>query len=159
MSDDRLTEQARMLERLLPRLMRQLFALDFDDPTVELTVAQLRVCATLTEGASTISALAKHLGNSVSAATQIADRLEALGIVERTPAPGDRRKRILRLTTRGADILRRRRQGRVRQARRVLRELTPSRRAAALRALDALLTASALAAATSPPVRQVDDVI
>ena len=136
-----LTAQAAQLDDLMPRLMRCLLALSPHDPTTELPVAQLRVCSILRDGSHTISALARELCISVSAATPIADRLESAGIVERIAGTRDRRMRNLRLTDYGAQIMRARRQRRVRRAAALLAELTPARRAAVLRALQELLRA------------------
>ena len=72
-----LAEQAADLTDLLPRLMRAMFTLDDSDPTMELPVAQLRVCTLLDPGPRTISDLAKELGITVSAVTQLADRSKA----------------------------------------------------------------------------------
>jgi DNA-binding MarR family transcriptional regulator len=144
-----LGEQAADLTNLLPRLMRAIFTLDGNDPTMELPVAQLRVCNLLHDGPRTISALARELRITVSAVTQIADRLESADLVERLAGKKDRRTRNLRLTGRGAEVLRSRRQGQVRRALEVLSLLAPTDRAKALKALAALLAASAGAASTA----------
>jgi len=144
MTDSLLPKQAEELTELLPRVMRAIFTLDTNDPTINLPVAQLRVCNVLhEEGARTISALARELSITVSAVTQIADRLEAADLVERLAGKKDRRTRNLRLTSRGAKVLRFRRQRRVRRALEVLSELSPTDRAKVLEALFALLAASA----------------
>src|SRR5207244_9136663 len=96
-----LQEQAAQLESLLPRLMRTLFTLEAEHPVTELPLAQLRVCSILYTGPRTLSALGDELAISVSAVTQIADRLERAGLVERVAAPDDRRMKHLRLTSRG----------------------------------------------------------
>jgi hypothetical protein len=54
MSTRRLAEQAADLTDLLPRLIRAIFTLDDSDPTMELPVAQLRVCNLLNESSRTI---------------------------------------------------------------------------------------------------------
>ena len=147
MTDRLLGDQAAQLTDLLPRLLRAIFALDPNDPTMDLPVAQLRVCSILCEGRRTISALAGEMSISVSAVTQIADRLESAGIVERLSGVQDRRTRNLRLTARGSELLRIRRDRRVRRAGDVLSELTPTERMRALKTLQALLEASVTAAA------------
>src|SRR5207245_7427659 len=91
MSEDTLLTQAASLESLLPKLMRRLFTLDPSHPANELPVAQLRVCTILQSGPRTVSAIGEELRISVSAATQIADRLERSGLVERVAEPDDRR--------------------------------------------------------------------
>ena len=142
MASRNLAAQAAQLQDLMPRLVRRLFGLEPGDPAMELPVAQLRVCAILSDGSRTVSCLARELSISASATTQIADRLESAGFVERVAELRDRRVRRLRLTDRGAKMMRARRQRRVRQAAAVLAELSPTRREAALRALRDLLEAS-----------------
>ena len=143
MTDDLLPKQAEELTDLLPRVMRAIFTLDANDPTIDLPVAQLRLCNVLhEEGARTISVLARELQITVSAVTQLADRLESAGMVQRLAGKEDRRTRSLRLTARGADMLRARRRGRVRRAMEVLGELAPTDRARVLGSLLALLAAS-----------------
>ena len=137
-----LAEQAADLTDLLPRLMRAIFTLDDSDPTMELPVAQLRVCTLLDPGPRTISDLAKELSITVSAVTQLADRLEAAGLVERLAGLDDRRTKRLRLTDRGAETLRARRQRRLTRAAEVLRGLPPADRAKVLKALTTLLAAA-----------------
>jgi DNA-binding MarR family transcriptional regulator len=137
-----LAEQAADLTDLLPRLMRAMFTLDDSDPTMELPVAQLRVCTLLDPGPRTISDLAKELNITVSAVTQLADRLESAGLVERLPGQEDRRTKRLHLTKQGAETLRARRQRRLTRAAEVLRGLSPIDRAEVLTALATLLGAA-----------------
>jgi DNA-binding MarR family transcriptional regulator len=142
MSDSELAEQAAQLELLMPRVMRQLSRLDLQNPTTHLPQAQLRVCAILADGSLTISMLAREIRVSVSAATQLADRLEAADLVERVAATGDRRAKELRLTDHGRRLMRSRRRRRVRRATEMLASLGPDRRAALLGALQELLLTS-----------------
>jgi DNA-binding MarR family transcriptional regulator len=137
-----LAEQAADLTDLLPRLMRAMFTLDDSDPTMELPVAQLRVCTLLDPGPRTISDLAKELNITVSAVTQLADRLEAAGLVERLAGQEDRRTKRLRLTEQGAETLRARRQRRITRVVEVLRTLPAADRAEVLKALATLLAAA-----------------
>ena len=97
MTDD-LKAQAKLVVKAMPRVMRHLFALDEDDPASKLSVAQLRVCAVLAEGPLPMSNLSRDLGMSLSAMTQIADRLERSGFVQRVRDEDDRRVRVLQLT-------------------------------------------------------------
>lgn len=142
MSDDILLVQAANLESLLPRLMRRLFTLDPSHPSNELTLAQLRVCTILQGGARTVSGISEELSISVSAATQIADRLERAGYVERVAEPDDRRMRKLRLTAHGDEVMRSRRETRVRGAAAALEKLPLAARAEVLHAFHVLLDAS-----------------
>src|SRR4051794_238836 len=70
---------ARAMTSLILSLTRKLFAVD--DRAADLPLRQLRVCMLLHEGARTMSALSRDLSVSLSAMTQIADRLERAGIV------------------------------------------------------------------------------
>ncbi|HZO88327.1 MAG TPA: MarR family transcriptional regulator [Chthonomonadaceae bacterium] len=142
MTHDTLQEQAAQLECLLPKLMRRLFTLEPDHPVTELSLAQLRVCTILQAGPRTLSAIGVELGISVSAITQIADRLERAGLVERVAGKDDRRTRLLQLTAHGAELMRSRRQARVRHAAEALEQLSPEKRETVLRALEALLEAA-----------------
>ncbi len=133
-----LDADAERFMRLLRALIRQIYALDPEDPTTELPVAQLRVSGLLSEGPRTVSALAKELGISVSAITQVADRLEAAGLVERAVNEEDRRVRTLALTPHGSELTRRRRERRRQSARERLATLQPADRQAVLVALQTL---------------------
>jgi DNA-binding MarR family transcriptional regulator len=55
-------------------------------------------------GARGQSDLARDLGLTSSAATALVDRLERHGAAERTPHPSDRRRTLIRLTTRGEEL-------------------------------------------------------
>jgi DNA-binding MarR family transcriptional regulator len=139
---DMLSEQAAEIERLLPILMRRLFSLQDDNTVSELPLAQLRICTILQSGPRSMTALGEELGISVSAVTQIADRLERAALVERAPEAEDRRMKLLRLTACGTDLMRRRREMRINRVEEVLNRLPPLDRAASLDALRALLAAS-----------------
>ncbi|GAA2987337.1 MarR family winged helix-turn-helix transcriptional regulator [Streptomyces drozdowiczii] len=58
------------------------------------------------EGA-TASEIGRRLGVSKQAAGKTVDRLEALGYVERADDPADGRRKLVLLTARGVDVLRR----------------------------------------------------
>jgi DNA-binding MarR family transcriptional regulator len=150
MTTEALAEQGGQLTDLVSRLLRTVFILRDDDPTIHLPVAQLRVCNLLADGPRTISALAREMQVTVSAVTQIADRLESASLVERVPGKRDRRTRHLRLTHHGMEALRVRRAQRVQRACEVLRTLNPAARVRVLRALRALLKAVALAEKQGP---------
>lgn len=141
MNDTITAEQARAITRLLPALMRRLFTFD-DDPVDQLPLAQLRVCAILLGGPRPMSAISRELGVSLSATTQIADRLERARLVRRITAGSDRRVRQLQLTSSGEKIMRRHEEARVQRVRGVLEHLAPKERAEILAALETLLHAS-----------------
>jgi len=137
-----LAEQAAHLERLMPEVARNLFALAPDNPALELPIGQLRVCAVLFDGPETLGALGERLGVSSSAVSQLADRLEKAGFVERVTESDDRRVRRLQLSEVGAEMMRNRRQERQARTAAALGRLCPETRAALLAHLEALLDAS-----------------
>lgn len=150
-----LAEQAALLECLLPKLMRRLFTLEPGHPVTELPIAQLRVCTLLQGGPRTLSAIGEEAGVSVSAATQIADRLERAGLVERVAEPEDRRMKNLQLTAHGAELMRSRRETRIRRVACALKQMTPEQREGVLSSLHTLLDA---ATATAPELPHEDPV-
>jgi DNA-binding MarR family transcriptional regulator len=88
--------------RLLPRAMRGLFAPPAEEsPLWNLPLPQLRALRILShQDDRTMREVAGSLGVAMSTATQIADRLERLGLVERRADPSDRR--VVRLSLTGA---------------------------------------------------------
>jgi DNA-binding MarR family transcriptional regulator len=142
MSEQILQDQAVELEQLMPRVLRRLYTLDPDHPANDLPVAQLKVCTILQAGPRTHSAISEELGISVSATTQIADRLERAGLVERVAGVCDRRTKYLQLAPHGMEMMRTRRETRVQRTRLALAELSPEARLKTLDVIRALLTAS-----------------
>ena len=120
MSNDKTREQAIALNALLSKVMRRLNKLETGDPVIELPVAQMRVCLVLLDKSRTMSCLSKELGISLSAVTQLADRLEKAELVERYVDDDDLRVKRMRLSVRGEEIMRTRRQRRVERLRKVL---------------------------------------
>lgn len=154
MTDTALLEQAEAVTAVLNKLIRQLLTIDVDDPAMDLPVAQVRVCGILREGPRTMSALSKELGISLSATTQIADRLERHGLVERVPEADDRRCKSLQLTPHGAEVVHRRTQRRVERVLEALEQMPPETRSATMSALRSLLDASVASA-----VKVADDTV
>jgi DNA-binding MarR family transcriptional regulator len=137
-------EQAAALVGSLQSLLREL-SIGATDPAVELPLAQLRVCRVLCSGPQSISAISRELGVSLSAVTQLGDRLERAKLVRRLAEDNDRRIRCLQLTARGERLLRLHDEERVRRMAAALAELTPQARQEAATALDMLVRASAAA--------------
>jgi len=131
--------QAKAMTELLMSLMRDIFAVD--DQAAELPLRQLRVCAMLYEGARSMSSLSRELSVSLSAMTQIADRLERARLVKRSFEGTDRRVRCLQLTPRAQRIMRLREDSRVQRASAALEQLPLQQRANVLTTLQALHTA------------------
>ncbi len=128
----------------MPKMMRRLYTLEPDHPVNELPIAQLRVCTILQAGPRTLSAISEELNISVSATTQIADRLERAGLVERVAGVDDRRTKYLQLSPQGMEMMRTRREIRVRRTKEALVLLSPEMRLATLDVLRALLDASCI---------------
>src|SRR5438477_7631090 len=99
MDEPKLHVQARAIAALFLPLARQLFTAD-DAVAAELPLAQLRVCGILYGGPRSMSVLGRELNVSLSAMTQIADRLERARLVKRVTVGDDRRVRCLQLTGR-----------------------------------------------------------
>jgi len=154
MADHQIRDQAAAIAELIPKVMRGLFVIDVDDPATGLPIAQMRVCSILRDGPRAMTAIHKELGISLSAVTQIADRLERAGMVERVTESDDRRVRCLQLTAHGLEIMHRRRNRRVRRVSEVLERLSPEKREEVLGALRVLLDA-ALATPTAAPEEAV----
>jgi DNA-binding MarR family transcriptional regulator len=121
-------KQAQTIATLLIELLRQLAAGANEDPAVELPLAQLRVCRVLYQGPRPMSPLSRELGVSLSAMTQLADRLEHAQLVKRVAQGGDRRVRCLRLTERGEKMMRFHEEVRVRHIATALEHLSPDAR-------------------------------
>jgi DNA-binding MarR family transcriptional regulator len=112
--------RAARLEALLSRITRGLYRLSDEDPFTELPIAQLRILRILFAEDRTPSELGHDLGLSVSAITQIANRLCTVGLVERRKDADDRRTRPLTLSEKGLQLMKRRRQHRVARVQSVL---------------------------------------
>jgi DNA-binding MarR family transcriptional regulator len=140
--DDVLQEQALQLESLLPAMHRKLFTLVPDHPSAEIPMAQLRTCSILQFGPRTMTSLSEELGISLSAMTQIADRMERAGLVERIMMREDRRQRLLQLSERGSEMMRTRKQIRIQQAAAALMLITDNERKELLQLLRSLLSAA-----------------
>ena len=135
-------QMATELECLLPKLMRRLFTLEPDHPVAELPLAQLRVCTILQSGPRSMSVLSDELGISMSAMTQIADRLERSGLVGRAGELDDRRIKLLLLTDVGEKLMRDRRETRIERAESALSLIEPDNRAEVIRSIRTILRAS-----------------
>jgi DNA-binding MarR family transcriptional regulator len=156
-----LLEIAQSLTGLLPRLMRGLSSSDQSSRrekylTEELPLAQLRVCGVLSDGPRAMSVLSRELGMSLSALTQIANRLERSALVKRTAAEDDRRVRCLQLTSRGERMMRKRRDARLHNSVAVLEQLSAPERVLVLAAMETLVSACARAQSNPKADRRVD---
>lgn len=121
-----LETQAKTAAAFLLQLVQGLFP--GDDPAARLPVAQLRVCNSLRGGRRSMSALSRKLGVSLSAMTQLADRLEKAHLVKRVAQTADRRVKCLQLTERGEKIMQLREETRVHRMAALLERLSPEAR-------------------------------
>ncbi|MEN6449010.1 MAG: MarR family transcriptional regulator [Thermoguttaceae bacterium] len=145
MSDESLlSADAKTVADLLPALMRQLNA-GLANPMVSLPLGQLRVCSVLRRGPQAMSAIGRELGASLSAMTQIADRLERAKLVKRVPRGDDRRVRCLQLTERGERLMGLYEEARIAKISKVLGQLSPAERGEVTGGLQLLLRAAVAA--------------
>src|SRR4051812_17023241 len=114
--DPAIMEQAAKLEHLMPAILRRLFTLNDDGILANMPLAQLRICSYLQDGPRSMSAVADELNMSTSAVTQIADRMERSGLVERVAATDDRRLKHLHLTEHARAVMKDRRERRTQRA-------------------------------------------
>jgi len=133
-------DQAHELTSLFVSLTRQLLVVD--DFVAEMPLRQLRVCVVLYDGPRSMSALSRELGVSLSAMTQIADRLERARLVKRSFEGNDRRVRSLQLTARGQKIMRLREEVRIQRAQSVVEQMSESSREQVIQSMRTLLSAT-----------------
>jgi len=152
--DDPIEYLAARLESMMPRIGRRLFTVDVNHPASELPSTQLRVCTFLLGSAvASISEIADELSVSVSAATQIADRLEKSGFVERTLDASDRRVKLLKLTSDGVAMMEARRAHRIARACKALEVMAREDRTELIESLDKLL-AACLSLSNEPKIHE-----
>jgi DNA-binding MarR family transcriptional regulator len=99
----------------------------------DITPAYLRALRSLNRyGTMRLSELSERLAIAPRSATEVVDALEARGLAERRPDPGDRRATLVEVTSHGADVL-----AAIRgtEAGRVFGRLTPADRDALARLL------------------------
>ena len=102
-----MTTPIHTIAQLYPRLMRAMGHLrGAVDETMDLTYNQYKALLTLSDiGPCTLNALSRELEIATSSASQMVDRLVAMGLVERTPADGDRRSIVLIASAQGEGLL------------------------------------------------------
>lgn len=100
--------------------------LSVDDSMMDLPLRQLKVCLTLFRHSRSMSEIGRELNLSPSAVTQVSDRLERRGLIERVFQDEDRRVRKLRLTRKGQQLVRSRERKQLRRIGTALDTLTPN---------------------------------
>lgn len=141
MDDETLHQQGERLTAAISRILRGLNKLQSEEIETALTVPQARVCGLLREGPQPMTVISHELGISLSAVTQIADRLQREGLVSRSCGEDDRRVRLLQLTEAGLQRVQQRYERRLERALVVLRALQEDQREASLTALETLAAA------------------
>jgi DNA-binding MarR family transcriptional regulator len=91
-----------------------------------------------------MSEISRELGMSLSAMTQIADRLERAGLVERVFPGADRRVRNLQLTERGREFMRHHEEAQLHRMASVLERLSGQQVSDILESVNVLVQASQL---------------
>ena len=135
-------DHAIRIEGLLPRVLRTLFKPDENDPLVELPVGQMRMMRLLAQKTFTPSNLGEELGLSVSAVTQMANRLDSIGYLSRIEDPVDRRVKHLTLTPLGKEKMFKRQAKRIQRLESVLGHMPIDRQVEFLKLLEELIDAS-----------------
>ncbi|MBC3844433.1 MarR family transcriptional regulator [Streptacidiphilus sp. 4-A2] len=108
-----------------------------------LTVPQFRMLVVLdTNGATSLSRLAEQLAVNPSTAMRMVDRLNAAGMVERTPDPEDRRVVRLVATEAGRRVVHAVTERRQAEITRIVAAMPPEHRSAMVRALQAFADAA-----------------
>ena len=98
--DETLAEAFRSVARRLRETSQEALA------PWDITPSQLRAMRVLARhGVMRLSALSDHLRIAARSATEVVDALEARGLVERRPDPGDRRATLVELTGHGTSVL------------------------------------------------------
>ena len=100
--------------------------LGVDDSMMDLPLRQFKVCLTLYRQSRSMSEISRELKLSPSAVTQVSDRLERRGLIERVFQDEDRRVRKLRLTRKGQQLVRTRERKQLRRITAALDTLTPN---------------------------------
>src|SRR6187402_2168091 len=116
------THESDEVHSALRTIVRNL--LSVDDSMMDLPLRQLKVCLTLYRGSRPMSEIGRELNLSPSAVTQVSDRLERRGLIERVFQDEDRRVRMLRLTRKGQQLVRAREQKQLRRIAAALDTLT-----------------------------------
>jgi DNA-binding MarR family transcriptional regulator len=95
----------------------------------DITPSHLRALRVLRRhGPMRLSGLSDHLHIAARSATEVVDGLEARGLVERRPDPGDRRATLVEVTEHGAAVLEAIRAARGTEAERAFGLLSPADR-------------------------------
>lgn len=110
---------------------------------LDMTMAQIKALFTISQGeAVPVSRIAEYLGVGQPTASHLVEKLVRQGFASRTESPADRRVTLVRLTTKGEDLVRRLYQGGEEQYRAWVKRLTDEERKNLLSGLEALARAA-----------------
>jgi DNA-binding MarR family transcriptional regulator len=116
--------------------------LGVDDSMMDLPLRQLKVCLTLYGQSRSMSEIGRELKLSPSAVTQVSDRLERRGLIERVFQDEDRRVRKLRLTRKGQQLVRSREKKQLRRIATALNKLSENELGQVMNGLEVLAYSS-----------------
>lgn len=143
--NDNLAEDSRHLVELLTTLLSSTFRQILWKQALELELnysqAQVLFHVAKNPGA-VISDAARSFGITLPAVTQVVDRLESKGLLQRADDPRDRRQVRLYLTRQGESLARELEELQVKGLARVLKRLTPADRKDVIRGIEQLVSAA-----------------
>lgn len=119
------------IAQLYPRLMKVMGHLrGAVDESMDLTYNQYKALLSLADmGPSTLNALSNDLSVATSSASQMVDRLVAMGLVDRGSSPGDRRSIALKVSLKGEQLLEKIREDILARYQELFRNLGPAEQA------------------------------
>lgn len=160
MTECPVAEQATVISTLLTKVMRGIFsALDGGDPIADFPMTQVRICKMLVYGPRSMSSLSRDMGISLSAITQVADRMERADLVERMAEGEDRRVKSLQLTAHGQQIMHTRNTRRAQRVEQVIADLPIDTRREIVQALQQLLEACTKMKSTAPEGAELSEML
>jgi DNA-binding MarR family transcriptional regulator len=106
---------------------------------LDMTMAQIKVLFTISQGeAVPVNRIAEYLGVGQPTASHLVDKIVRLGFADRSENPDDRRMKLVHLTQKGQEMVRRLYQGGEEQYRAWVSRLTEEERKNLLSGLQAL---------------------
>jgi DNA-binding MarR family transcriptional regulator len=114
---------------------------------LDMTMAQIKTLFTISQGeAVPVSRIADYLGVGQPTASHLVDKLVRQGFAGRSESPSDRRVTLVRLTSKGEDLVRRLYQGGEEQYRSWVKQLSDEERKNLLSGLQALARVASMPA-------------
>ena len=131
-----MSDRARQLEAMLPKLLRRMFNGTETDEFAELSLAQVRILRAVLDSPHTAGEIVELLGYSPSALSQVTQRLVAAGLLVKSKDIHDARIKHLELSDKGRQLMESRREARVQQAELVLSRLDEEEQKELIRLLE-----------------------